>query len=147
MTEKELKEYWYAAYARALSMLQHPDKVTEAVVATQVRHCGSGAFNRLFCLGVWQEVKLAKEGKPSIQPGQYKDAVTDVWRIFRDYSGGDGSEPYWDSLVEEIGRVTDRYQHCPFIMNLAIHVTLETIEEIQKKKQAAACKNIKGVKS
>lgn len=135
MTEKELKEYWYTAYARALSMLQHPDKVTRGIVAAHIRHYGNGVFNRLFCLTVWQEVKLAKAGKPSLPYGQYKDAVTDVWKIFRRFADGDGSDAYWDSLVEELGAVMQCYGCCPFIMNLAVHVTLETIEDIQRKKQ------------
>lgn len=138
MTENELKEYWYVAYGRALSMLLHPDKVTGAMVAAGVKHCGDGVFNRLFCLTVWQEVKLAKTGKPSIPCAQYKNAVTDIWKIFRRFADGDGSDAYWDKLVEELGIVMNRYGCCQFIINLAVHVTLEAIEDIQRKKRAAA---------
>lgn len=83
-------------------------------------------------------MQLQKAGKPSIPPEQYKGAVADVWRSFRYYGDGDGSEPYWDRLLEEIYRVMGQYQHCSFIMNLTIHVTLETIEDIQRKKKATA---------
>lgn len=133
MTEQELKKYWYAAYAAALSMLRHPETVTPKEISAGVKACGSGVFNRLFCLAVWQEVQLQKAGKPSIPPEQYKDAVADVWRIFKNYGDGDGSESYWDRLVEELCGVMKQYEHCPLIMNLVIHVTLEAIEDIQQK--------------
>lgn len=141
MTEQELKKYWYAAYAAALSMLRHPETVTPKEIASGVKACGSGVFNRLFCLAVWQEIQLQKAGKPSIPPEQYKDAVADVWRIFKNYGDGDGSESYWDRLVEELYGVMERYQRCPLIMNLVIHVTLETIEDIQRKKTGYVKKN------
>lgn len=138
MTEKELKEHWYAAYSMALAALQHPELVTERTVATGVKCCGGSIFNRLFCLAVWQEVKVAKAGKPSIPTNKYKDAVTDVWRLFRRFADGDGSNVYWDSLVDELKAVVGRYGNCPLIVNLAVHVTLEAIEDIQRRKQPAA---------
>lgn len=134
MTDKELKEHWYTAYAMALAALQHPEAVTEQTVAAGVKRYGDGVFNRLFCLAVWQEVKLAKVGKPSIPPEKYKDAVTDTWRVFRRFADGDGSDVYWDNVVDGIGDVMNRYGNCQFIMNLAIHVTLEAIEDIQRRK-------------
>ncbi len=137
MTEKELKGY-YAAYARALIMLQHPETVTEKEIAACVRQTGNSVVNRLFCMAVWQEVKFEKEGKPSMPQGQYKDAITDVWRFFRRYNDGDGSDSYWDGLVEGLYAVMGRYQHCPFIMNLAVHVTLEAIEDGWRKKEGKA---------
>ena len=141
MTEQELKKYWYAAYAAALSMLRHPETVTPKEISSGVTACGSGVFNRLFCLAVWQEVQLQKAGKPSIPPEQYKNAVADVWMIFKNYGDGDGSESYWDRLVEELCRVMKQYQRCPLIINLVIHVTLEAIEDIQQKKQAMSKKS------
>lgn len=135
MPEKELKEYWYAAYAKALGMLQHPEKVTEKEIATCIRKTGSSVFNRLFCLAVWQEVKRIRARKPSMPHERYKDAITDIWRIFRCYSKGDGSKVYWDKLVNELCMIICRYQHCTFIKDLAIFVTLETIKDIWKKKE------------
>lgn len=38
----------------------------------------------------------------------------------------------------------NRYRNYQFIMNLAIHVTLEAIEDIQRRKQPAARQEIKG---
>lgn len=138
MTDKELKDHWYTAYAMALAALQHSEAVTERTAAAGVKRCGDGVFNRLFCLAVWQEVKLAKAGEPSIPPEKYKDAVTDTWRVFRRFADGDGSDTYWDNVVDGIGNVINRYGNCQFIMNLAIHVTLEAIEDIQRRKQPAA---------
>lgn len=45
MKEKELKGYWYAAYAAALSMLLHPEMVTQKEIASKVKACGSSVFN------------------------------------------------------------------------------------------------------
>ncbi len=138
MTEKELKEYWYTAYAKALVMLQHPEKVTEKEIADGVRQAGNGVFNRLFCLAVWQEVKRKKTGKPSMPPEQYKAAITDIWRLFKQYSNGDGSDAYWDGLIDDLCKFMERYQDCMFIMDLAVNVTLEAIEDIWRRKEGRA---------
>jgi len=140
MTEKELKEYWYAAYAKALVMLQHPEKVTEKEIAACIRQAGKGVFNRLFCLVVWQEVKREKAGKRSLPKEQYKAAITDIWRLFKQYSNGDGSDAYWDNLVNDLCEIIERYQDCMFIIDLAVNVTLEAIEDIWCRKEGkAAC--------
>ena len=140
MTEKELKEYWYAAYARALVMLQHPERVTEKEIAACIRQAGKGVFNRLFCLVVWQEVKREKAGECSLSKEQYKAAITDVWRLFKQYSGVDGSGAYWDNLVNDLCKVIERYQGRMFIIDLAVNVTLEAIEDIWCRKEGkAAC--------
>lgn len=130
MTEEELKGYWYAAYAKALAMLQHPEKVKEKEIAACIRQTGDSVFNRLFCLAVWQEVKRVRAGKPSMPHGRYKDAITDIWRVFKQYSTMDGTDAYWDSLVQELGNIMNRYGHCQFITDLAVHVVLESIEDI-----------------
>lgn len=139
MSEQELR-YYYEAYAKALAMLQHPEKVTENEIAARINQIGNSIFNRLFCLAVWREVKLQKEKRPSMPQKQYKDAITDVWRFFKRYSDGNGSDAYWDSLVDEIYDIVNRYQHCTFINDLVIHVTLEIIEDRWRRKEGKPAK-------
>ena len=86
-----------------------------------------------------------KSGETVYPARTVQNAVADVWMIFKNYGDGDGSESYWDRLVEELCRVMKQYQRCPLIINLVIHVTLEAIEDIQQKKQAMS-KKIKGEK-
>ena len=138
MTEQELKSYWYPAYAQALRMLQHPDKVTEKEIADQVRNCKNNVFSRLFCLVVWQEVKRQKTHTQFLASCQYKHAIMDIWNLFRTYSMMPETEAFWDSLVDEMRTITNKYGNCPFIVDLTIHVTLEEIERIFREKKATA---------
>ena len=133
MSDQALKNY-YASYARALELLRHPGKATPGTLAACVKQAGNSSFNRLFCLAVRRELKLQAEGRPSMPREQYKPAVTDIWRLFKAHIDGDGSDAFWDSLVDGLGEIITRYGHCQLIVDLAIHVVLETIEAAVKEK-------------
>lgn len=135
MTEQELKLYWYPAYAQALRMLLHPENITEKEIADQIKTCNNTVFSRLFCLVVWQEIKRQRNNTQFLASCQYKNAIMDIWNLFRTYSMMEANDVFWDSLVDEMKTITNKYGNCPFIVDLTIHVTLEEIERLFRGKR------------
>lgn len=131
---EELKKCYYPAYAQALHMLLHPEEVTQNNVSTWVKRCGKTVFNRLFCLVVWQENRRQRAGTPSMEPNQYKCVITELWNLFRDYADGDGSDQYWDEIVDRLRQILAKYGYSEFVKNVAVNVTLEEIERINRRK-------------
>lgn len=134
MTDDELKSFWYPAYANALKMLMHPESVTVQMIAYWTRKYKSTVLSRLFCLVVWQETKRIREGSSTMNKEQYKEVVTEVWRLFKEGASGNNTDEFWDNLVERMQDIMRKYAYCDFIRDLVCNVTLETIEQIHKQK-------------
>lgn len=133
MGEEQLKEYWQA-YTDAWKLLKNHEKVTDQHIVKMIQMHENSIFSRLYCLFVRQEIKKMRSGvSPKLE--QYKNALSDAWKLFHKFSCPCDSEEFWDKLVSEIRDIAIRYENSEFIYNLLVHTTLEEIESIWRRQK------------
>ncbi len=63
--------------------------------------------------------------------------LTDTWRLYRKYADVQGTDQYWDSLVEESRAISKKYGECKFIIDLVLAV----INELERKAKESGDKD------
>lgn len=131
MSEEHLKKYW-SAYMAAWKLMKSYEMVTEQHISQMMEIHNNTVFNRLFCLAIWQEIKRIRSGGIPLESKQYQDALNDVWHMFKAFSDPTDTEQYWNDLVNDISRISEKFGNSYFILNLLVYVTLEELERIYK---------------
>ena len=133
MSKEQLKMYWQA-YTDAWMLMKNWKKVTKKHIEEMLSKHDIGVMRRLFCLAVWHEIKRVKAGGEPLPEKNYQRAFTCTWKLFKQYSEPNGSDEYWDGLIDGIKDLGMEFGESQFIKNLLIHVLLEEIERIYREK-------------
>lgn len=64
---------------------------------------------------------------------QYYEIYTDCWKLFREYSEPDGTDEFWQRLVDEVDMLHKKHGKSKFSQKMLFE-TMDEIEGVYKKK-------------